>query len=90
VIYRRIASIAELWENPMMTSKNIFRSGQLYELYKLYKRDREIGREQLIEICEKYGLPKVKNGKYEFYNWSPLTEFLNMENLMKLYPDIKE
>jgi integrase len=87
VIYRRIASIAELWENPMMTSKNIFRSGQIYMGYLLYKRDGVLDKEQYLEICEHYQMPKVKNGKYEFYNWSPLKEWISIQNIEKLYKD---
>jgi hypothetical protein len=85
VIYRRLSTIAELWENPYLTSKNIYRSGQILMGYELYQRDGVLDKEQYIEICEHYQMPKVKNGKYEFYNWSSLKEWINMENISKLY-----
>jgi hypothetical protein len=53
--------------------------------FQLYKRDGILDKDQYIEIMEYYQMPKVKNGKYEFYNWSPLKEWINMKNISKLY-----
>jgi site-specific recombinase XerD len=85
VIYRRLSTISELFENPYLTSKNIYRSGQIFMGYELYKRDGVLDKDQYIEIAEHYQMPKVKNGKYEFYNWSSLKEWINMQNISKLY-----
>jgi site-specific recombinase XerD len=85
VIYRRLSTISELFENPYLTSKNIYRSGQIFMGFQLYKRDGILDKDQYIEIMEYYQMPKVKNGKYEFYNWSPLKEWINMKNISKLY-----
>jgi site-specific recombinase XerD len=85
VIYRRLSTIGELFENPYLTSTNIYRSGQIYMGYLLFKRDQALDKDQYIEIMEHYQMPKTKNGKYEFYMWSPLKDWINMENIKRLY-----
>ncbi|MCR8994588.1 hypothetical protein [Brevibacillus laterosporus] len=60
-----------------LTSKNITRSGMIHMAYKLYKRDGEIGRKQIDEICEHYGIK---------YKWS-LRDFLNADTVAELYPE---
>jgi integrase len=86
VIYRRLSTIAspEIWDNVYLTSKNIQRSGMIYRAWLLYRESKSLGKEELTAICEMYGMPKVRNGKYEFYNWSPLAEFINESNFKKL------
>jgi hypothetical protein len=88
VIYRRLSTIAELWENNYLQSKNIQRSGMIFRAWLLYRESKSLGKEELVQICEMYDMPKVKNGKYEFYNWSPLAEFLSIENFKKLNYEI--
>lgn len=61
----------------MLTTKNIVRSGMIYTALQLYKRDKELGRNQLEEICRRYNMN---------YKWS-LKDFLNMDTLVQLYPE---
>lgn len=83
---RRLKIIGTLIDNPYFTSKNIYRSGMVYQAYLLWKPDGVFGKEQIIEICDKYGLKKVKQGNYENYNWVPMQDYLNLEQIKKLYP----
>jgi site-specific recombinase XerD len=88
VIYRRLSTISELWENPYLSSKNIQRSGVIFDAYLIYKETGKLEKSEYIRLCELHNFPKVKNGKYEFYNWSPLQEYVSFETMKRLGYDI--
>lgn len=84
VIYNRIDMIKNLEEfevySDALTSKNIVRSGMIYNALKLYDRDGELERKQIEEICAMYNMK---------YKWA-LRDFLNLDMLNELYPDEME
>jgi hypothetical protein len=88
VIYRRLSTIAELFENPYLSSKNIQRSGVIYNAYLIYKETGKLEKDEYIRLCELMNASKVKNGKYEFYNWSPLQEYVSISMMRQLGYDI--
>jgi len=83
-VYRRISSIAEWLEIPFFTTKSVQRSGMIYMAYKLMKeRNKEdVDREVLNEVAEQFNVTKINN---ERYNYSLLEEYINTENINKLY-----
>lgn len=80
-VHNRLEMIRKLEEfeeyTDALTTKNIVRSGMIYMALNLYKRDGELGRKQIEEICKHYNIK---------YKWS-LRDFLNLEVLSELYPD---
>ena len=87
LIYRRMDMIQELLDTGLesFTSKSITKSGMIYEGYRLFLEDGEIGSEQLSKVAEKFGVRKIKVGEYEYYNTSILGKFINRENILELY-----
>lgn len=79
-VYNRLEMVRTLEEmeeyKDALTTKNIVRSGMIHMALKLYQRDKEFGRSQIEEICEKYNMK---------YKWS-LRDFLNVDMLTELYP----
>jgi hypothetical protein len=85
LIYRRIATISEFFELPYLNAKNIQKSGMIYMAKELYLRDGKLDKEQYNEIAKKFGVRKQNINGYEYYNMSLLKEFINAENIKKLY-----
>lgn len=79
-VYNRLEMIKSLEEfeeyADVLTTKNIVRSGMIYWAKKLLQRDGELGRKQIEEICERFGMK---------YKWS-LKDFLNEDMVKSLYP----
>jgi integrase len=84
-ILRRISNISEVFEKPYLTPKNIWKSGQIKMAADLYKRDGEIGTDQLNEIAEAYNLSKISNNGYEMYAITQMKDYINAKNLKQLY-----
>jgi integrase len=85
LVYRRITTISEFFELPYLTAKNIQKSGMIYMGKELYLRDGKLEKDQYHEIAEKFGVRKQNINGYEYYNTSALKEFINAENIKKLY-----
>lgn len=85
LIYRRLTVISELFDLPYLTSKNLTKSGMIYEAYKEFVSTGTLDNDQISKIAEKFGVRKIKVREYEYYNTSILREFINNENIMKLY-----
>jgi len=83
-VYRRISSIAEWLEIPFFTTKSIQKSGMIYMAYKLIKEQgkSEIDREIINQVAEQFNVSKIGN---QAYNYSLLEEYINLENINKLY-----
>jgi integrase len=85
VIYRRLANVAETLGLENFTAKNIQRSGMIYMAKQILERDGHFDEiEQYYEICRRFGMNKLKSGIYE-YNWQSMKEYVNLENIQKLY-----
>lgn len=83
--YRRIKSIADLFEIHNFNAINIKKSGMIKWAKDLYVRDGKLDNEQLIEVAKQFGVSSINvNGK-ETYNFSLLRDFINMENIEELY-----
>jgi hypothetical protein len=78
-VYNRLEMIKGLEEfeeyKDTLTSKNIVRSGMLYEAKKILDQNRELDKVAIEEICKKYGIK---------YKWS-LKDFLNKETVREVY-----
>ena len=87
LVYRRMDMIQEFVDTGLenFTTKTITKSGMIYEGYRLFLEDGELGSEQLSRIAEKFGVRKIKVGEYEYYNTSILGKFINRENILELY-----
>lgn len=88
LVYRRIATISEYFDYKYLNIKNISKSGMVKMAKDLYLRDGELDKKQLDEIAEKFDTPKAKVGDVMLNNYYALKEFINMENIEKLYPEI--
>lgn len=80
VVYRRVSMIGELLAIPYFTSKNIFRSGMIYMGYQLLKKHGKLGKEQYLEIAERF---RIKN-------WYSIKEYCNLETIESLYGETNE
>ncbi|ARF70719.1 hypothetical protein B7C51_24920 (plasmid) [Paenibacillus larvae subsp. pulvifaciens] len=80
VIYRRINLIGETLSIPYFTSKNIFRSGMIYLGRKLLEKNGELGNDQYKEIAK----------EFKINNWYSLKDFVNYDNIYKLYGEISK
>lgn len=78
-IYNRLEMIKSLEEfeeySDALTTKNIVRSGMLYEAKKILERDGELNLSSINEICDKFGMK---------YKWS-LRDFLNEDKINEVY-----
>lgn len=78
-VYNRLEMLKSLEEfeeyKDAFTTKNIVRSGMLYEAKKILDSGRELDRWSIEEICEKYGIK---------FRWS-LKDFLNEETVREVY-----
>lgn len=83
-IYNRLKNIQKFEETEEIkhkfTIKNIVKSGQLYMASKLYEQEGELDLDQIKKIVKHFG------GKV---HWS-LRDYLNEENLFKIYPHVKK
>lgn len=60
---------------PALTTKNIVRSGMLWEAKKILDEEKEFGRPQIEKVCEKFNMK---------YKWS-LKDFLNADTINSIY-----
>lgn len=78
-VYNRLEMIKSLEEfeefAESLITKNIVRSGMLYEAMKVIESGRDLNRSEIEVICEKYGIK---------YKWS-LRDFLNEETVREVY-----
>ncbi|NHN34626.1 tyrosine-type recombinase/integrase [Paenibacillus agricola] len=75
VINRRVNTIAKLFPMPYLAPKNISRSGMIYMGSQLLKEYGTLGKEQYLEICERFNVN----------SWFSLKEFVNEETIRRLY-----
>lgn len=95
-IYRRLDTIKTLFKDVMsekvnistdyLTVKNIAKSGMIYEGYKVLLNKKKEGK--FVELT-KEDYEKIA-ARYKVNVWSRLKEFVNMENIEKLYGDESE
>lgn len=82
-IYNRLKNIQKFEEvesiKHKISIKNIVKSGQLYMASKLYEKEGQLDLPQLRMICKQFGVKE---------HWS-LRDYLNEENLFKVYPHLK-
>lgn len=75
VIFRRLRQLKDLLNLPYLTSKNIERSGIIYEASKLLERDGVLEKPQYEEICTKHNIN----------DWLSVKEYCNVEVIKSLY-----
>ncbi len=80
VIYRRMNMISEILGLPYLTGKNVFRSGMIYEAWKIME-------EYKIDILEKPHYEIIAR-KFGIKNWYSLKEYVNYETITKLYGEV--
>lgn len=79
-VYNRLETIKDLdafrdYDYDALTTKNISRSGMIYEAKKMLDAGRSLDKTAITEICTKFGIK---------YKWS-LTDFLNEETVRQVY-----
>ncbi|MGG0793780.1 hypothetical protein ABE137_07210 [Brevibacillus laterosporus] len=85
IVSRRLTTLGELFGIQNMTAIKIVRSGMIYLGYKLYKRDGVLGKEQLVEVCQHFNIPKRHSaGKYD-YPYNRVSEYVNIDTIKELY-----
>ncbi len=90
LVYRRLDNVGKIFDYPYLTAKNIAKSGMLAMARDLYVEHKELEKEQLLEIAEKFNASKINyNGNME-YNLTPIKSFITIENLQELYPEVFE
>ncbi|WP_187442975.1 tyrosine-type recombinase/integrase [Rossellomorea marisflavi] len=89
IIMGRIRVISELFDMEDLTPKSIQRSGMIYMAYKLLKDSgrSELGKEDFEAIGDRFNLTKLKTNSYTYHNRTSMGEYINLENIKKLYPD---
>lgn len=90
-IINRIKMIAEEFDMEDLTPKSIQRSGMIYMAYKLLKEDNriELNKQDYEKIGDHFNLSKItsNDGKYSYHNKTTMSEYINTDNIKKLYPD---
>jgi integrase len=88
-IINRIKTIAEEFDMEDLTPKGIQRSGMIYMAYKLLKESgrTELNKQDYEKIGDHFNLSKIHAGEYSYHNRSVMGEYINIENIKKLYPD---
>ncbi|GLI82408.1 hypothetical protein ANABIO32_00940 [Rossellomorea marisflavi] len=95
VVMKRIKLISELFDMEDMTPKSITRSGMIYMAYKLLKESgkKELTKDIFEAVGDRFNLTKINqvssinNQEYSYHNRTVMSEFINEENIKKLYPD---
>jgi hypothetical protein len=88
-IINRINTIAEYYGLEDLTPKGIQRSGMIYMAYKLLKEDNrtELDKHDYEKIGDHFNLTKISSGDYSYHNKTTMSEYINTDNIKKLYPD---
>lgn len=90
-IINRIKAIAEEFDMEDLTPKSIQRSGMIYMAYKLLKEEgkNELDKQHFEIIGDHFNMTKItsNDGKYSYHNRSTMSEYINTDNIKKLYPD---
>ncbi|WJV20774.1 site-specific integrase [Rossellomorea marisflavi] len=95
VVMKRIKMISELFDMEDMTPKSITRSGMIYMAYRLLKESgkKELTKDIFEAVGDRFNLTKIhqvssiNNQEYSYHNRTVMSEFINEENIKKLYPD---
>lgn len=87
LIYRRLANIQEITRYKMFNPNSIRNSGMIYIAAQSYFKDKEVTKEVLKEIAEKFMVKKVNNHGYMVYNYALMRRFINEEEISLLYKE---
>lgn len=87
-IYRRLSNISDYYGLPYLTANNIRKSGMIKMAADFIAEGEEIEKDQLYAIADKFGVNKVQNGEYVYYNVTLLKQFINEDNIEELYPEV--
>ena len=85
-IMRRLRLIKDLWQLPMLSIKNLEKSGMINYAYELSKESGQFGNEEFELVAKKYNLATFtgENGK-EYYLKASYRDVLNSKNVKELY-----
>ncbi|MEW5569693.1 phage lytic cycle repressor MrpR family protein [Rossellomorea marisflavi] len=97
VVMKRIKMISELFDMEDMTPKSITRSGMIYMAYRLLKESgkKELTKDIFEAVGDRFNLTKIhqvssiNNQEYSYHNRTVMSEFINEDNIKKLYPDFQ-
>lgn len=85
LIYGRLSALEEYFGLDNLRVKTIQRSGMIWMGKQLLERDGVLEKEQYFEICERFGVSKVRNGNKMEYLWWGLQDFINAESIANIY-----
>jgi integrase len=83
LVLRRMKSIREWYDYPHLTATSIKNSGMLKYAKELYQQKKELTRNDIAKICVRFGVNSIATTRLT-------KDFLNIETLRSLYPDIDE
>lgn len=87
---KRIGSIKRAFELDEFSAITISESGRIKMAADILKTEDTLTKVEFAKIGDRFNLPKTINNDYEYYNVSVMKNYINEENLKKLYGiDIK-
>lgn len=85
-IMRRLRMIKELFEAPLLSTKNLEKSGMLHHAYLLSRDSGEFGKEDFEKLAKRFNLPEYRSSDgYLYYNKTIQRNILNSENMKETY-----
>lgn len=88
LVLRRIKAIKEYAELKVLTPYIVRNSGMLYFAKKIYEEEGKFEKDQIVSVCQQFGIRKINNNGYEVYNAHRYTEdFLNVRTIGEVYAD---
>ncbi len=85
VIIRRVKFLAELFGIDYLTPKALTHSGMIYMAYKLHEGKEKLTTEDFNKIGIHFNINKMTSNGYEYYPVSYMSQFINAQNINKLY-----
>lgn len=92
LIFRRLSMMSDkdVLDYPYLTASNIEKSGKIALAKDLYIERKTLGNDELKIIGDKFGMKKIMRNGELGYNLHSLRQYINIENLKGLYPEIFE
>lgn len=85
VIYKRLRGISEWFNYPLLSYKNVRKSGEIKMMADYCKEHRAMSDEYLQVIADKYGIENRDVGEYSILPRSDMKKYINKKNIEVLY-----
>lgn len=85
VIYKRLRGISKWFNYPLLSYKNVRKSGEI-KMMADYCRDRETMNDEYLQtIADKYGIESRDVGEYSILPRTDMKKYINKKNIEELY-----